>query len=243
MKILLVTTALFVFSIASEAQEQAEKPPIAVWKFEEGEGVQVNDSSGNMNNGKISNEVKRLPEKTGTALKFILQDKKNGCVIIPEISKKYNNFTAGITLEAWIKLNRSSKRAATYEIISNTESDRGRGFRFLITWGTLAFRSGEGGNGKTWGAASKPSELQIKPDIWYHVAAVYDGSVFKVYLDGELVGKSDKGLSLTPGDKNIYIGSYRGGYAYGFDGMIDEVKIYDYPRSDVQILNDAKKEH
>ena len=187
--------------------------------------------------------MKRVPGKNGNALAFTLENRKNGCVIIPGMAAKYGLFTKGLTVEAWIKLNSSFKRAATYEIVSNTEADRGRGFRIMISWGSLRLQSGEGGSsGKTWGAASKNSAAQIKPEIWYHVAGVYDGSVFKVYLDGDLVGESEKELILTPGKKDLYIGAYNGGSAYGFDGTIDEVKIYDYPRTDLQILQDAKSD-
>jgi hypothetical protein len=89
-------------------------------------------------------------------------------------------------------------------------------------------------------AGSTPARTPIKPDIWYHVTATYDGSVFKVYLDGEEVGVSEPGLSLTKGQKDVFIGAYCGGYAYGFEGVIDDVKIYDYALSPAQILKHAK---
>jgi len=47
-------------------------------------------------------------------------------------------------------------------------------------------------------------------------------------------------LALTKGIGTVSIGSFRGGYAYGFDGIIDEVKIYNYARSATDILKDSK---
>lgn len=238
-----ILCCMFIFFV-TETPGQEDKPAIAVWKFEEA-GPQISDSAGNGNNGKPVNEnnVKRVQGRNGKALKFALENRKNGCVIITGIAEKYGFFTKGITVEAWIKINSSFKRESTYEIVSNTESDRGRGFRLIISWGKLCLRSGEGGSGgKTWEASSNTSAQQIKPDIWYHAAGVYDGSVFKVYLDGDLVGQSEEKLALTPGKKDLCIGSYGNGSAYGFDGVIDEVKIYDYPRTDLQILQDAKSD-
>jgi len=87
---------------------------------------------------------------------------------------------------------------------------------------------------------SNPSITQIKPEIWYHVTAVYDGSAFRIYLDGELAGTSEEKVSLPNGQKDMYIGSCANGKSYGFDGIIDEVKVYDYPRSNLQILNDSQ---
>lgn len=229
------------FSFVPQTLGQTEKPATAIWKFEEANSI-IADSGRNGNNGKLVNEnnVKQVPGKSGKALAFALENKKNGCVVIPGITAKYGFFAKGITIEAWIKMNSSFKRPSTNEIVSNAGTDRGGGFRLLVSWARLCFRSGE--DGKTWQAASNPSKDQIKPEIWYHIAGVYDGSVFKVYLDGGLVGESEKGLSLTPGKKDLSIGAYGSGSANGFDGIIDEVIIYDYPRTDLQILQDAKLE-
>ena len=231
-----------IFSFVPLTLGQMEKPATAVWKFEETDS-QISDSGRNGNKGKLVNEnnVKRIPGKSGKALAFTPETKKNGSAVIPGIAGKYDFFTKGITIEAWIKMNSSFKRQLTYEIVSN--SNGGKGFRLLISWGKICFRSGGGGKeGKTWQASSNPSTHQVKPEIWHHIAAVYDGSVFKVYLDGELVGKSEKDLVLSSGIKDLYIGAYGNGSTNGFDGAIDEMKIYDYPRSDLQILQDAKIE-
>jgi len=230
------------FSFVPQTLGQAEKPAIAIWKFEEINSVIV-DSSGNGNNGKLVNEknAKRILGKSGKALAFTPETKKNGCAVIPGITAKYGFFAKGITINPYLAVNNSFKRPLTYEIVSN--SNGGKGFRLLISWAKLCFRSGGGGKeGKTWQASSNSSTHQIKPEIWYHIAAVYNGSVFKVYLDGELVGKSEKDLILSPGIKDLYIGAYGNGSANGFDGVIDEVRIYDYPRTDLQILQDAKIE-
>jgi len=225
--------------------QQIDKKPVGFWQFEEVSGTQINDSSGNDNKGTISKDmlnVKRIAGRTGSALEFSLKNKKSGSVVLADFAKKYKFFSTGITIEAWIKPSNNFKRESIYEIVSNAESDRGKGFRLIISWGTLSFKSGEGGAvGKTWGASSKASAHVLKPEVWYHVAGVFDGAVFCVYIDGELVGQTEPGQVLTAGRKDVYIGSYANGYAYGFDGVIDEVKIYDYPRTSVQILEDAKK--
>jgi hypothetical protein len=241
-----IVSYLIVGSVCSlTGADQVDKKPVGVWKFDESEGVQVKDSSENGVNGTISKDmlnVKRVEGKSGMALSFNLNDKKNGAVVLPGVAEKNGYFAKGMTVEAWIKMNSTLKREGTFEIVSNTVSDRGPGVRLLITWGMLALRSGEGDeSGKTWEASSKPSTHAMKPDVWYHVAGVYDGSVFSVYLDGELVGQSEPEKTLTKGTPDIYIGSYNNGYAYGFDGLIDEVAIYDYPRTAVQILGDSKK--
>ncbi|MCX5642818.1 MAG: LamG domain-containing protein [Candidatus Omnitrophica bacterium] len=223
------------------------KGPVCSLNFDQGEGLVVKDASGNNNNGAILNEGKYTKwgeGKVGKALEFTAGDQaarsNNGCVAVAGTDKY--DFTKGLTVEAWVKFNdKWQARSDSCEIISNTFSDYGKGFRFRIAWNSLQLLSGDGDASlKLWSAASNSAQNPIVSNTWYHIAGTYDGSLFKVYLNGEEVGVSEKGLALTEGQKTIYIGAYNGGYAYGFNGTIDEVTIYDYARSALDILKDAK---
>ena len=222
-----------------------ENSPVGYWLFDEGNGKTISDSSGNNNHGKVANNMRAVTwvnGRNGKALQFSgcqTNRNQNGCVLISNLAGKYN-FEKGITIEAWIRPASSMERKAIYEIVTNTESDRGKGFRLRIAWNALMFGSGEGGDGRTWQAASMPARAQIKSETWYHIAGAYDGSVFRVYLDGEEVGASDPNLPLTRGRKDVYIGAYNEGYAYGFEGVIDEVKIYERALSASEILEHSK---
>jgi len=225
--------------------DSAETPKlIAHWALEEGEGNAVLDRSGNANHGKIANHRRcttRVQGRNGKALAFTGNQKtrnENGCVTVNGMARY--DFGKGVTVAAWIKASPARRREGTYEIVTNTVSDRGTGFRFRISWNALQFYSGEGGAGKTWGAASNPARVNLKADTWYHVAGTYDGSVFRVYLDGEEVGVSQPELVLTKGLDVVSIGAYNGGYAYGFEGVIDEVQIYSAALSHIEILKHAK---
>ncbi|MCX5642411.1 MAG: hypothetical protein NTY10_04180 [Candidatus Omnitrophica bacterium] len=244
----LVTATIFLgllISIPSFAGEG--KGPVCSLNFDQGEGLVIKDASGNNNNGAILNEGKNTKwgeGKVGKALEFTAGDpaarSNNGCVAVAGMDKY--NFTKGLTVEAWVKFNDKRKREETCEIISNTFSSRGKGFRFAVSWNMLFLGSGEGGNdGKTWGAFSNEAQNPIKNNVWYHVAGTYDGSLFKVYLNGEEVKTSAPGLTLTEGQKTVSVGSYSGGSAYGVNGIIDEVKIYDYARSALDILKDSRE--
>jgi hypothetical protein len=239
---LFLTSALTSFNCLAKDS----KGPICWLKFNEGKGLVIKDSSKNDNNGVIMKKgkyTKWVIGKNGYALEFTPnkdQTKRNdnGCVKIANMGKY--DFSKGLTLMAWIKLSDNYKNNLFYEIISNTISTRGPGFRFTLSWGQLMFKSGKGGvSGKTWGGYSSKSMHPFQPNTWYHIAGVYDGSTFKVYIDGEEVGSSASNLTITKGTDSLYIGSYTGGYAYGFSGIIDEVKIYNYPRKTLEILNDA----
>ena len=46
--------------------------------------------------------------------------------------------------------------------------------------------------------------------------------------------------ALARGDTTVHIGAYRGGYAYGLDGVVDDLKLYNYAQSAEHVVMDAK---
>jgi hypothetical protein len=217
---------------------------LGCWSFEEKDGLAINEAVGRVGPGAILNEgrgVTRVPGRSGMALEFAggdLATRGNaGCVQFQGMEAV--DWGKGLTVEAWVRFNRL-ERSATYEIVSNTTDDRGPGWRFMLSWQGLWLRTGEGGGGTVWGASSNPSATRFETGPWYHLAATYDGSIFRVYVDGVLAGESAAGLKLPAGEPVINLGSYRGGYAYGLDGVVDEVRLYDYARSAAEIVAAAK---
>lgn len=79
------------------------------------------------------------------------------------------------------------------------------------------------------------------PDLnitdWHHYAATFNGKSLKLYIDGTLVADymSFRELSETK-NENLYIGTDTGAKDRYFDGQIDEVRIWDYARSERNIL-------
>jgi hypothetical protein len=241
----------FVVACASSVRAQetqkpaaAEKKLVGAWLLNEGEGLVVKDTSGNAKDGKILKDgrnAKWVEGRNGKAVEFTGGDptKRNeaGCIEIPNMGDV--DFGKGLTVQAWVKLT-DIKRESTVEIVSNTESDRGKGWRFVLSWGSLHLMSGEGGAGTTWGAQTNPATAKFETGVWYHLAGTFDGSVFRVYVDGREVGVSKEGLTITKGRPFVSIGAYVSGYAYGLNGVVSNVKLYNYARTPQEILADAK---
>ena len=65
---------------------------------------------------------------------------------------------------------------------------------------------------------------------WHHIAASYDGSTMRLYIDGTLDASASIGLTMPDTSNSLMIGNDLGSYADGigtghFDGQLDEIRI------------------
>ena len=85
-----------------------------------------------------------------------------------------------------------------------------------------------------------PANEQVEGDIilstntWYHIAATYDGSQMKFYIDGTLRGTTPVSGTIPNSGKDIWIG---GNEVWGeyFAGLIDELYIFARALSEEEI--------
>jgi len=68
---------------------------------------------------------------------------------------------------------------------------------------------------------------------WVHFAMTYDGTTIKLYCNGELATSTTRTLNTI--SNNFFIGRWGDNW---FDGMVDEVVIYNYARTQAQIQKD-----
>jgi len=214
---------------------------VGMWRFDEGQGEVVKDAGANGNDGKIVNPeyTKWVEGKSGQGLEFLedkAQDGKSGCVVVRKL-KNYDP-SKGITVEAWLKFDEThSRKDAAF--IAQMGGWKGPGFRFIIGYDRLVFKSGDG---KTlWGVGSVAAEHGgFKSNRWYHLAGTYDGATYRVYIDGVEVAAQAEERGVTMGDKSLCIGSYNSGMTGAIKGVLDEVQLHNRAKSAQEILRDAR---
>jgi hypothetical protein len=76
------------------------------------------------------------------------------------------------------------------------------------------------------------SRTELATNTYYHVAVLYSGSDFELYLNGELDAFSSWSGTILPTTIDLTIGQVLPNNAgYNFNGVLDEVRIYDYALS------------
>jgi len=188
--------------------------------------------------------------KIGKGIYFDGKERETECIFFKDLAKDrfFQDFEGGpFTISVWIKPD-STKEYNKQQEILNTASDIGPGWRLTYTWRMIIFRSGTGkrdetGKGEYWEVKTNPSIDKVFVDEWNHIAVVRnEEGILSLYLNGKKVAESEKKFDVISSNFGLTVGSYRGGYAYGFKGVIDEIKIYKGALSPEEILKEYKGE-
>lgn len=208
-----IMLSLLYLSMATSANGAIEQGSIvAAWLFDEGSGQVAHDSSENGNDAEFQGAPEWVDGKFGKALRF---DGGADYVAAPDsdsldVSGDQLSMVVWLNGEAWPAANHVIRKVAdvaqahlyvlriqpeTVRVIMNTN-----GADSTIDGGTM-LPTGE----------------------WMHIAAVYDGSEVRIYVNGELDGSAPVAGDITQSDAELRIG--RGDPAGYFQGTIDEVAI------------------
>lgn len=84
------------------------------------------------------------------------------------------------------------------------------------------------------------SEDALYMDDWVHIAGTYDGTLMKIFVNGEVVDESNdaNGITLSQAqtvDDGLAIGGRPDSDDNTFNGIVDEVRVYDYALTEAEI--------
>jgi hypothetical protein len=73
-------------------------------------------------------------------------------------------------------------------------------------------------------------------DKWYYVVGTWSNSSVDIYINGSLIQSTPQGSIITQALDRLYIGAdAQGTVSDFFDGLIDQVRVYNYARTPAQI--------
>ncbi|MDP3940909.1 MAG: DUF2341 domain-containing protein [bacterium] len=191
--------------------------PVAEWRFEERRGDMANDTTGNNSNGKLMNTPQWTDGKVGSALLF---DGFNQRVSVLDNGKL--DQTSNLTISAWIKRN----RLGTAQHIVNKGTSA---YALHLDASNFVNLSMQGT-----GIIVTSTQAISDTTSWHYIAATWDGTTGKIYIDGKDVSGATTSHTLTVNATNLLIGSDTTPANF-FNGKIDEVRLYNYALSPAQV--------
>jgi hypothetical protein len=194
---------------------------VAQWKFDEGSGTIACDSSGNGNTATLVNGPLWTAGIVGNALYFDGVD--DNLVVAASNSL---NLSSVFTLAAWV--NPASAATDFRSIVTKN-----------YTYYLYASVAGYCGDGSPLGGFSEATAITacqpapLPANTWTHLAVTYDGSTLTLYRNGVAVVTSNFSGALSPSTGTLQIGASQ--YGEYFQGLIDEVRIYNRALSVAEI--------
>jgi len=198
---------------------------VASYNFNAGSGATLTDSSGSGNTGTITNATWSVAGKNGSALSF------NGSSAYVQVADSASlHLTTAMTLEAW--LNPSALGTAWRTVLFKTQTG-GMVYSLYANQDTTR----PIGQVNIGGEVNAIGSAALTLNAWSHLAATYDGSALRLYVNGTLVT-----TTLSVGTIPISTGVLRmgGNSVWGewYKGLIDDVRIYNRALTQAQIQTD-----
>jgi hypothetical protein len=203
---------------------------VVAYSFNEGSGNSTGDASGKGNNGQISGAT-WSGGKFGQSLVF---DGVNDWVTVADADSL--DLTSGMTLEAWISPTRNSGyQTVMMKEYSYFNSEGANDFAYALFLNLDRIMGGL----RVSGEGDDIYGVNISTNgTWTHVAFTHDGTLQKIYVNGQ----EKVSTNQAPGYINVsnYPLRIGGNDVWGeyFQGLIDEVRVYNYALSQNQIQAD-----
>jgi len=213
--------------------------PYAFYSFDEGTGSGIIDMSGHGLHGLLNNVswVESKESSYGTALWFsgILPDQEYASISSFELPAS----TSELTITAWIYPTAFTGTSRDNRIITKSIGTAEQDHEFMLSGivsgsnTRLRFRLKTGNDPSSGTTTLIALSGNLTLNTWHHVAGVYDGSNMILYKDGIEVGRVAKTGNITTTSAPTLIGlnplagdPITGGGYGGWQGMIDDVRIY-----------------
>jgi hypothetical protein len=147
------------------------------------------------------------------------------------------NPTGSFTVEFWANLTNDTAGAKSGVQSRYVSGSVQQGYLFFVNNGntTWQFRVYSGTAATT---VTSLSEIDVQPNVWYHVVGVYDGSRAQIYVNGQPTYSTSTTVVYAPNTNaplRLGAGTPEGAPTLFFPGLLDEVAVYPLALSADQI--------
>lgn len=209
----------------------------AHWHMDEGSGTSIGDSSGNANDGAISDAAWLAADggrwftdstagfSSGDSLSF------NGSSSYVTVSDSDDLDVGSITISAWIKT--SADVSTTQFIVSKWSEAPTHEKSYGVYVGTNMINFITSNDGDLNQHTTSGGLLSV--NTWYHVAVSFNGAQKVIYINGSQVISDPLASTIYSGTSYLLIGRRNLTVSNYFNGIIDEVSIYNTALTSDQI--------
>jgi|GEM_PF-966534 len=219
----------------ARAAESSTRSLVAAWNFDETTGDQVKDISGHGHVGTLCG-AKRADGKFGRAVEC----SQDVLVEVPHAAA-LDDFKDGITVSAWV--NRGADSSWNTVISREIRDTWSEYFGLAVVKNKALFSIDPDGAHYL----NIKSDEDVPAGEWVHLAGTYDNGMLKLYVNGRLVKSAPWSGTLKLSDTNpLIIGGNSnsqgkktdrwGAWVDCFHGRIDEVRLYNRPLTDPEVL-------
>jgi hypothetical protein len=176
------------------------------------------------NNGVLQGGAGFAAGEVGQAFSF---DGSSGHVLIPD-SPSLDSFAGSMTMELWMKSATVGTNSDWVALVAKGDSS----WRLLGTAGsgTISFLL----NGTS--VSTLTGNANVNDGNWHHITATFAASEMSLYVDGALDNQQPTGAWFVETSDPLEIGADSGvPSGYYFNGLIDEVSIYNRALSSAEI--------
>jgi len=184
----------------------------------------ADDQSGNGYNGIVNGAILSA-DRFGIAESAYSFDGKDDYIVINNFSLSYSS----LSISVWVLFESHLNSLWSPEIIGTPNEN-------------LAFQLEiSPSNYILWDWATEDQRLRTDSEIfelgsWHHIAAVYDANKSRIYYDSTLVEETNATGSINLVDAKIIIGKDVVGNSCFWNGLIDEIRIYNRALTESEIL-------
>lgn len=198
---------------------------LAAYGFEEASGTTALDALAHRNGTVQGGATRVAGGRFGKALSF---DGTDDWVAVPHDAAL--NLSSGMTLEAWVR-----PSALGSSVRSVLTKERPGSFDYALYADNAD--NHPAANVFTSSALSAAAESPLGLSTWTHLAQTWDGTTLKLYVDGAEVSSQPAPGTLVTSTGQLRIGGSNASGQF-FSGLIDEVRIFDRPRTPAELTAD-----
>jgi len=197
---------------------------VGYWSFDEGVGTTARDLSGRGNAGTLVNNPTWTSGRVGRALSFDGVDD-----FVRVLHSSSLNIANNVTVEAWVNANATGD----FPHIAGKQFSTEYAYGLVIVGGRFMATMRRGPDGII---SRANSDVTVEIGRWYHVTMTFSRPRLRIYVDGTFRRETIVDHNIILNTENVHFGTPDGTLAgRWFNGLIDEVRIYNRALTEAEI--------